>query len=110
MFGTLALVMIVVSQLILQLDLNTKNHANVLNVLNEKVNKMKSILVINIVLKNSYIEENDFSNNISFTTNEGLPKTTDSSITVNFIKNIISQNDIEEDSTKERIIEYVKKI
>ena len=71
---------------------------------------MKSILVINIVLKNSYIEENDFSNNISFTTNEGLPKTTDSSITVNFIKNIISQNDIEEDSTKERIIEYVKKI
>ena len=35
---------------------------------------------------------------------------TDSSITINFIKNIISHNDIEEDSTIERIIEYVKKI
>ena len=37
--------------------------------LNEKVNKMKSILVINNVLNNNYIEENDFSNDISFTTN-----------------------------------------
>ena len=45
--------------------------------LNEKVNKIKSILVINNVLKNSFIEENDFSNDISFTTNESLPKTTD---------------------------------
>ena len=67
---------------------------------------MKSILVINNVLKNSYIEENDFSNDILYTTNEGLPKTTDSSITINFIKNIISHNDIEEDSTVERIIEW----
>ena len=37
--------------------------------LNEKFNKMKSILVINNVLNNNYIEENDFSNDISFTTN-----------------------------------------
>ena len=65
---------------------------------------------MNNVLKNSFIEENDFSNDILLTTNEGLPKTTDSSITINFIKNIISYNDIEEDSTIERIIEYVKKI
>ena len=71
---------------------------------------MKSILVINNVLKNSYIEENNFTNDISFITNESLPKTTDSSITINFIKNIILHNDIEEDSTIERIIEYVKKI
>ena len=77
--------------------------------LNEKVNKTKSILVINNVLKNSNIEDNDFSNDISFTTNEGLPKTTDSYITINFITNIISHNNIEQDSTIERIIEYAKK-
>ena len=71
---------------------------------------MKSILVINNVLKNSFIEEINFSNDISFTTNESLPKTTGSSITINFIKNIILHNNIEEDSTIERIIEYVKKM
>ena len=36
--------------------------------------------------------------------------TTDSSITINFIKNIIIYNNIEEDSTIERIIEYDKMI
>ena len=71
---------------------------------------MKSILVINNVLKNSYIEVNEFSNDISFTINEGLPKTTDISITIKFTKNITCHNNIEEDSTIERIIEYVKKI
>ena len=69
---------------------------------------MKSILVINNVLKNSFIEENDFSNDISFNTNKSLPKTNNSSITVNFVKNITLHNDIEEDSTIERIIDYVK--
>ena len=39
--------------------------------------------------KKGYIEENVFSNDISFTTNECLSKTTDSSITINFIKNTI---------------------
>ena len=39
-----------------------------------------------------------------------MSKTTDSSITINFIKNIINNNNIEEDSTIERIIEYVKMI
>ena len=34
--------------------------------LNEKVNKIKSILLINNVLKNNTIEENDFSNDIYF--------------------------------------------
>ena len=65
---------------------------------------------MNNLLKNSFIEENDFSNDISFTTIESLPKTNNSSITINFIKNIILNTDIEEDSTIERIIEYVKKI
>ena len=36
---------------------------------NEKVNEMKSILVINNVIKNSFIEENIFCNDISFTKN-----------------------------------------
>ena len=76
----------------------------------ENVNKMKSILMINNVLNKSYNEDNDFSNDISFTTNECLSKTTDSSITINFIKNIIKNNNVEEDSTIERIIEYVKMI
>ena len=41
---------------------------------------------------------------------ESLPQMNNSSITINFIKNIILNNDIEEDSTIVRIIEYVKKI
>ena len=65
---------------------------------------------MNNLLKNSFIEENDFSNDISFSTIESLPTTNNSSITINFIKNIILNNDIEVDSTIERIIEYVKKI
>ena len=71
---------------------------------------MKSILTIYNVLNKSNNEDNDFSNNISLTSNVCLSKTTDSSITINFIKNIIVNNNIEEDSTIERIIEYVKKI
>ena len=55
---------------------------------------MKSILVTNNLLKNSFIEEN--ANN--------------SSITINFIKNIMLNNDIEEDSTIVRIIKYVTTI
>ena len=71
---------------------------------------MQFILVINNVIKNNNIEENDFSNDILFSANEGLPTMTDSSITINFIKNIISHNDIEEDSIIEKIIEYAKNI
>ena len=62
---------------------------------------------MNNVLKNSFIDENDFSNDISFTTIEILPKTNNSFITMNFIKNIILNNDIAEDSTIVKIIKYV---
>ena len=61
-------------------------------------------------LKNNNAEENNFSNDISFSTNESLPTTTYYFIIINFIKNIITHNNIDEDSTIERIIEYVKKI
>ena len=65
---------------------------------------------MNNVLKNNFIEENDFGNDISFTTIESLSKINNSFITINLIKNIILHNDVEEDSTIVRIIEYVKKI
>ena len=65
---------------------------------------------MNNLLKNCFIDENNFSNDISFTTIESLPKTNNSSITIKFIKNIILNNDIEEVSTIERIIDYVKNI
>ena len=41
---------------------------------------MKFILVINNVLKNNNIKENDFSNDISFSTNESIPIATDYSV------------------------------
>ena len=53
------------------------------------------------------IEEKEFSNDITFSKNILLPPTFESGIAVNFIKNIISNNDIEEESTLKRIIESV---
>ena len=104
--------MIVIPQLIIYLNLIQKpRECAELNIfLNEKDNKIKSILLINNILKNNNIEENDFSNDTLFSTNESLPIATDYSTIINFIKNIISHNNIDEDSTIERIIEYVKKI
>ena len=68
---------------------------------------MKSILQINTLLMNSNVEERDFSNNISSSTNALLPPNIDSNIAVNFIKNIIFNNNIKGDSTSKRIIESV---
>ena len=104
--------MIVIPQLIIYLNLIQKpRECAELNIfLNEKDNKIKSILLINNILKNNNIEENDFSNDTLFSTNESLPTATDYSTIINFIKNIISHNHIDEDSTIERIIEYMKKI
>ena len=60
----------------------------------ENDNKMKFILMINNVLNKSYNEDNDFSNDISFTTNNFLTKTTDSSITINLISGKIVKNSL----------------
>ena len=76
----------------------------------QKVYKMKSILQINISLVNGNVEETEFSNDISFSTNLFLPTNITSDLAVNFIKNIIFNNNIKEDSVFKRIIESVKKI
>ena len=59
---------------------------------------------------NNNIEEHDFCNDISFSTNESLPITNDYYIIINFIKNRIYHNNIDDDSTIERIVKYVKNI
>ena len=59
---------------------------------------------------NSIVEEEEFSNDISFSQNLLLTSKIDNNITLNFITNIIFNNDIEEGTTLERIIDSVKKI
>ena len=57
---------------------------------------------------NSNVEEKEFCNKIYFSTIFLLLPNIDSDLAVNFIKNIISNNNIKEDSTLKRIIESVK--
>ena len=67
---------------------------------------MKSILQINT---NSNVEEKEFSNDISFSTNVFLSQNIDSGLVINFINDAISNNNIKEDSILKRIIKYVDK-
>ena len=69
--------------------------------LNEKVYKMKSVVRINTLLINSNVEEKEFSNDIPFSKNMLLVPTFETYLASNFIKNIISNNNIEEESTLE---------
>ena len=57
---------------------------------------------------NKNVEEKEFSNDISFSTNLFIPTNIDSDIAVNFVKNIIFNNNIKEYSTLKRIIESIK--
>ena len=57
---------------------------------------------------NITVEEKRFSNDILFSQNVLLTLKIDNNITLNFIKNLISNNNIEEDTTLERIIDSVK--
>jgi len=84
-----------------------RKYAELNRLLIQKVYKMKSILQINTLLMNSNVEERDFSNNISSSTNVLLLSNIDSNLAVNFIKNIIFNNNIKGDSTSKRIIESV---
>ena len=70
---------------------------------------MKSILQLNNFLMKSIIEEEEFSNDRSFYQNILPTSTIDNDLPLNFIKNIILNNDIKEDSTLEMIIDSVKK-
>ena len=69
---------------------------------------MKSILQIKKSVMNITVEEKQFSNDILFSQNLLLTLKIDNNITLNFIKNLISNNNIEEDTTLERIIDSVK--
>ena len=69
---------------------------------------MKSILQIKKSVMNITVEEKRFSNDILFSQNVLLTLKIDNNITLNFIKNLISNNNIEEDTTLERIIDSVK--
>ena len=55
------------------------------------------------------VEEEEISNDRSFSQNVSPTSTIDNDLTLNFIKNIILNNDIKEDTTLEMIIDFVKK-
>ena len=63
---------------------------------------MKSILWINTPLIISNFEEKEFSNDITFSTNLLLTPTFESDLAINFIKNKICNNDIEENILKKK--------
>ena len=70
---------------------------------------MKSIVRINTLLMNSIVKEKYFHNIIPFPRNLLLLSTLESDLSVNVIKNILSNHNIEQESTLKRIIESVKK-
>ena len=78
--------------------------------LNEKGYKMKSILSMKTLLMNNNIEEQEFSNDIAFSKIVLLTPTFNSDQVINFVKNIIFENGLEEKSTLKGIIESVKDI
>ena len=57
----------------------------------------------------SIVEDEEFSNDSSFSQNVLPTSTIDNDLTLNFIKNIILNNDIKENTTLEMIIDSVKK-
>ena len=69
---------------------------------------MKSILQLNNSLMKNIVEEEEFSNDRSFSQNVLPTSSIDNDLTLNFIKNIILNNDIKECSTLEMIIDSVK--
>ena len=70
---------------------------------------MKSILQLNSSLMNSIVGEEVFSNDRSFSQNALPTSTIDNDLTLNCINNLILNNDTEEDTTLEMIIDSVTK-
>ena len=70
---------------------------------------MKSILQLNNSLMNGIVEEKEFSNDRSISQNVLSTSTINNNLTLNFINNLILNNDIEKDTTLEMIIYSVKK-
>ena len=69
---------------------------------------MKFIAHINTRLMNSTVEEREFSNDIPFSRNMLIIPTLENDLAINFIKNIISKNNNEDESTLKRIIESIE--
>ena len=67
--------------------------------LQQKVNKMKSILQLNNSLMKSIVEEEELDNDRSFSQNVLPTPSLDNDLTLNFINNIILNNDIKGDTT-----------
>ena len=101
----------VIQKLILSLNFNIKKRisAELDRLLQQQVIKMKYIVHLNNYLMNNTVEEEDLSNDRSFSQNELSISKIDNNITLNLIKNLILNNNIEEDTTLERIIDSVKK-
>ena len=77
--------------------------------LQQEFNKMKYIFQLNNSLLISIVEEEEFSNDRSCPQNVLPTSKIDNNLTLNFIKNLILNNDIKEDTTIEMIIDSVKK-
>ena len=69
---------------------------------------MKYILQFKSSLMNSIVEEEEFSSDILFSQNLLLTSKIENNIILNFIKNLIFNNDIEEDTNLEMIIDSAK--
>ena len=59
---------------------------------------------------NSIVGEREFCNDIPFSRNTSMAATLEGDLAINYVKNIIPNNNIEDKSTLRRIIESVKKI
>ena len=70
---------------------------------------MKYILQLKNSLMKSIVEEEELNNDRTYTENVLPTSTNNNDLTLNFIKNIISNNDIKEDTTLELITDSVKK-
>ena len=64
--------------------------------LNETCYRMESILRINTLLMNNNVEDQDYTNDIAFSKHILLVPTLKYDEAVNFIKNILSKNNLEE--------------
>ena len=88
----------------------TRTFCEIVRLLNEKVCKMKSIAQINTRFMHSIVEEREFSNDIPCSRNLLITPMLESYLAVNYIKNIIPNNNIKDDSTLKRTIESIKTI
>ena len=69
---------------------------------------MTSILRNNVQLLNNNVEEQEFSNDITFSKNMLLSLTLNSDQAVNFVQNFLSKNNFEAESTLKVLIVSVK--